>query len=51
MFGPTLIHVLRFELVWAEATKLYQEMIQTQGWVSEKDIMISATNEFTSKVH
>ncbi|KAJ7898135.1 cytochrome P450 [Mycena leptocephala] len=38
-----------FELVWAEATKLYQEMIQTQGWVSEKDIMISATNEFTSK--
>jgi hypothetical protein len=40
----------RNALVWDEAANLYQELMQAEGWMGKKEMMISAINSITTKV-
>jgi hypothetical protein len=40
----------RYALVWDETTSLYQEMMETEGWIHESEHIVAATNVITQKV-
>ncbi|KAJ7221875.1 cytochrome P450 [Mycena rebaudengoi] len=39
-----------YALVWDETTSLYQEMMETEGWIHESEHIVAATNVITQKL-
>jgi hypothetical protein len=45
---PTLPH--RYDLVWAETVNAYHEMMDSEGWTSQKSFSVASVNPLMSKV-